>query len=173
MNGNTAHLIFEDMRAGKKTLLKCFVDYPDYYQKYDTLLSILTRIDTLFSTPGEKTEEGKEETAQAMESFGRFFPKHFYRDMTIKMNVLVITGYRQIGEDGDYFKYLKLEQAIERAHHELKELGKQFECVKNKPEKYFLMIKSYKNRQKVDQDITKTRPSSLRKIVILTNLCMK
>ena len=47
-----------------------------------------------------------------MESFGRFFPKHFYRDMTRKMNVLSITGPKQIREDGDYFKYLKLEQAI-------------------------------------------------------------
>ena len=85
------------------------------------------------------------------------FPKHFYRDMTRKMNVLSVTGPRQIREDGDYFKYLKLEQAIERAHHELNELEKQFECVKNKPEKYFLMIKSYKNRQKIDQDIINTR----------------
>ena len=76
--------------------------------------------------------------------------------MTRKMIVLFVTGPRQIREDGDYFKYLKLEQAIERAHHELNELKKQFECVKNKPEKYFLMIKSYKNRQKIDQDITNT-----------------
>ena len=73
------------------------------------------------------------------------------------LNVLAIAGPRQIREDGDYFKYLKLEQAIECAHHELNELEKQFECVKNKPEEYFLMIKSYKNRQKEDQDITKTR----------------
>ena len=50
------------------------------------------------------------------------------------MNVLSITGPKQIREDGDYFKYLKLEQAMERAHHELNELEKQFECVKNKPE---------------------------------------
>ena len=57
MNGNTAHLIFEDMRAGKKTLLKCFVDYPEYYQKYDTLLSILTKIDTLLSTPVKKLKK--------------------------------------------------------------------------------------------------------------------
>ena len=72
------------------------------------------------------------------------------------MHILLIVSPRQIREDGDYFKYLKLEQAIERAHHELNELEKQFECVKNKAEKYFLMVKSYKNRQKVDQDITNT-----------------
>ena len=39
----------------------------------------------------------------------------------------------------------------------LNELEKQYECVKNKREKYFLMIKSYKNLQKTDQNITKTR----------------
>ena len=73
------------------------------------------------------------------------------------MHILSIIGPRQIREDGDFFKYLKLEQAIERAHHELNELEKQYECVKNKSEKYFLMIKSYKNLQKTDQNITKTR----------------
>ena len=67
------------------------------------------------------------------------------------------TAKKNMKEDGDCYKYLKLEQAIERAHHELNELEKQFESVKNKPEKYYLMIKSYKNLQKNDQNITKTR----------------
>ena len=31
MNGNTANLIFDDMRAGKKTLIKCFKDHPELY----------------------------------------------------------------------------------------------------------------------------------------------
>ena len=35
---------------------------------------------------------------------------------------------------------MNLEQAIERAHHELNELEKQFECVKNKPEKFLYDI---------------------------------
>ena len=26
MNGNSAHLIFEDFRAGKNTLISCFID---------------------------------------------------------------------------------------------------------------------------------------------------
>ena len=35
------------------------------------------------------------------------------------------------------------------ANHELNELKTQFEGVKNKPEKYFLMIKSYKKYKKL------------------------
>ena len=39
---------------------------------------------------------------------------------------------QQIRNDGDFFKYLKLEQEIERAHHILNILERRFEAVKNK-----------------------------------------
>ena len=96
MNGKSAHMVFEDYRAGNKTLLNCFKKYPTLYQKYDKLLGILTRIDTLLCTPGEKTKDQQEETAQAMEEFGKFFPVHFKRNLTRKMNILSIVGPRQV-----------------------------------------------------------------------------
>ena len=67
MNGKSPHMVFEDYRAGNKTILNCFKKYPTLYEKYDKLLGILTRIDTLLCTPGEKTKDQQEETAQAME----------------------------------------------------------------------------------------------------------
>ena len=96
MNGKSAHMVFEDYRAGNKTLLNCFKKYPTLYQKYDKLLGILTRIDTLLCTPGQKTKDQQEETAQAMEEFGKFFPEHFKRNLTRKMNILSIIGLRQV-----------------------------------------------------------------------------
>ena len=96
MNGKSAHMVFEDYRAGNKTLLNCFKKYPTLYEKYDKLLGILTRIDTLLCTPGEKTKDQQEETAQAMEEFGKFFPEHFKRNLTRKINILSIIGLRQV-----------------------------------------------------------------------------
>ena len=77
MNGNSAHKVFEDVRAGKFTLIDCFLEYPEYYNKYHELLQILTRIDTLLSTAGEKTMEQREETAVACEKLTEFFPRFF------------------------------------------------------------------------------------------------
>ena len=51
MNGNSAHLIFNDFRAGKNTLISCFSDYPDVYMKFLKLFRILTNIDTLLTKP--------------------------------------------------------------------------------------------------------------------------
>ena len=69
----------------------------------------------------------------------------------------------QIRKDGDFFKYLKLEQEVERAHHILNLLERRFESVKNKGLKYFLMIKAFKNLQKCDFSITMTE-GQLRKL---------
>ena len=52
--------------------------------------------------------------------------------MTRKMSILLIEAPKQVREDGDFFKYLKLEQKIETAHNVLNTLERQFECVKNK-----------------------------------------
>ena len=57
MNVKSAHMVFEDYRAGNNTLLNCFKKYPTLYQKYDKLLGILTRIDTLFCTSSNQQED--------------------------------------------------------------------------------------------------------------------
>ena len=54
MNGNSAHLIFNDFRAGKNTLISCFIEYPEMYLKFLNLFKILTNIDTLLTKPGDQ-----------------------------------------------------------------------------------------------------------------------
>ena len=108
----------------------------------------MTNIDTLLTTPGEKTLEQREQTAQACEEFGNFFPVNFSRPLTRKFHILSYVAPQQIRNDGDFFKYLKLEQEIECAHHVLNILERRFEAVKNKAIKYFLMIRAFKNDSK-------------------------
>ena len=72
------------------------------------------------------------------------------------MHIISFVAPNQIRKDGDFFKYLKLEQEIERAHHVLNILERRFESVKNKAVKYYLMIKEFKNLQKCDFNITLT-----------------
>ena len=103
------------------------------------------------------TIEEREVTAQACEEFGKFFPLNFTKGFTRKMHILSYVAPQQIRSDGDYFKYLKLEQEIERAHHVMNILEIRFECVKNKALKYFLMIRAFKNLQKCDFSITMTK----------------
>ena len=79
-------------------------------------------------------------------------------------SILSIEDPKQAREDGDFFKYLKLEQEIERAHNVLNTLERQFECVKNKVEKFYLMIRGYKNLQKCGKDITSVRKPINKKI---------
>ena len=127
------------------------------------LFTILTNIDTLLTKSGEKTPEERELTAQACEEFGKFFPVNFKRSLTRKMHVISYVAPQQIRNEGDFFKYLKLEQEIERAHHVLNILERRFEAVKNKAVKYFLMIRAFKNLQKSDFSITLTK-SQLEKL---------
>ena len=122
--------------------------------KFLKLFINLTNIDTLLTTPGEKTVEQREKTAQACEEFGKYFPVHFTRPFTRKMHIISFVAPNQIRKDGDFSKYLKLEQEIERAHHVLNILERRFESVKNKAVKYYLMIKEFKNLQKCDFNIT-------------------
>ena len=80
------------------------------------------------------------------------------------MSLLSIEAPKQVREDGDFFKYLKLEQAIERAHNVLNTFERQFECVKIKVEKFYLMIRGYKNLQKCGKDITSVKKPINKKI---------
>ena len=69
---------------------------------------------------------------EALEEFSRYFPVHFFRNMTRKMHILSIIAPEQVRRNGNFYKYLKLEQETERAHHVLNQLEAQYECVKNK-----------------------------------------
>ena len=159
MTGNTAYLVFNDFRSGNNTVLNCFKDHPETYKKFLGLFTILTNIDTLLCSPGEKTIGQREKTAEALEDFGRYFPVNFYRNLTRKMHILSIIAPEQVRSNGNFYKYLKLEQETERAHHVLNLLEIRFECVKNKAMKYFLMLKAFKNIQKTDLGLLKTRHS--------------
>ena len=55
----------------------------------------------LMGPVAKEFEQSKKEikisnTAQAMEEFGKFFPVHFKRNLTRKMNILSIVGPRQV-----------------------------------------------------------------------------
>ena len=131
--------------------------YPETYKKFLGLFTILTNIDTLLCTPGEKSVEQREITALALEEFGKYFPVHFFRNLTRKMHILSVIAPEQVRRNGNFYKYLKLEQETERAHHILNLLEVRFECVKNKAMKYFLMLQAFKNIQKTDLSLLKTK----------------
>ena len=65
------------------------------------------------------------------------------------MYILSIVGPRQVREDPYFFKYLKLEQAIERAHVLLNKLEKRFENIKNQTEKVTSWSESLKYSKKL------------------------
>ena len=66
-----------------------------------------TRSSWVFS--GVKNLEQKEQTADALEEFGRYFLVHFNRNLSI----LSINAPEQVRKDGNFYKYLKLEQKTE------------------------------------------------------------
>ena len=86
-----------------------------------------------------------------VKSVGKFFPVNFKSGLTRKMHVISYVAPQQIRNEGDFFKYLKLEQEIERAHHVLNILERRFEAVKNKALKYFLMIRESKTNHNNEQ----------------------
>ena len=64
---------------------------------------------------------------------------------------------RKVSKHGDWYRYLRLEQETERAHHELNLLEEEFRSVKNKAQKYYLMLKAFKNKQKIDKGVVVPR----------------
>ena len=85
------------------------------------------------------------------------FPVHFFHNLTRKIHILSVIAPEQVRRNGNFYKYLKLEQETERAHHILNFLEVRFECVKNKAIKYFLMLQAFKNIQKTDLSLLKTK----------------
>ena len=70
---------------------------------------------------------------------------------------MAINAPEQVRTDGNFYKYLKLEQETECAHAILNKLEVRYECVKNKAYKYYLMLKEFKNMQKIDSSFLKTK----------------
>ena len=73
------------------------------------------------------------------------------------MHILSIIAPQQVRKNGNFYKYLKLEQETERAHHILNLLEVRYECVKDKAMKYYLMLKEFKNLQKTNLALLKTK----------------
>ena len=120
----------------------------------------LTNIDTKLCSSEKKSIEKREETARVLEESGKYFPVNYNRNLsylTRKMHCLSFSVPLQIKENGDWYKYLRLEQEVDRAHHELNLLEEQFRSVKNKAQNFFLMLKAFKNKQKIDKSVVKPR----------------
>ena len=69
---------------------------PEVYQLFLKFFIILTNIDTLLCKSGEKTLEQREQTAQACEELGKFFPVNFKRPLTRKLHILSYVAPQQI-----------------------------------------------------------------------------
>ena len=144
-------LLWKDFRSGKNTLLNCFIDYPDLYNKYLNVWLALTDCDTKLSTPGGRTNlKQREECAQACENFCKIFPLNFKRNITRKMNSLSLILPRHIRDKGLYYEFLCLEQNGESAHKKLNQAEQKYSCVQNPEERFYLMLKSLKNIDKCD-----------------------
>ena len=71
----------------------------------------------------------------------------FKREDTLKSHQAACSS------NGDYYKFLKLEQEGERLHHILKQLEKKFENVKDPSYKLYLIIREYENILKSDKSL--------------------
>ena len=69
------------------------------------------------------------------------------------MSILSINAPEQVRKDGNFYKYLKLQQETEHSHAILNKLEVRYECVRNKAYKYFLILKAFKNMQKTDSSL--------------------
>ena len=78
------------------------------------------------------------------------------------MSILSINAPEQVRNDGNFYKYLKLEQETEHAHAILNKLEVRYECVRNKAYKYFLILKAFKNMQKTDSSLSQTKHRKLK-----------
>ena len=164
MVGNTAHKVLDNFRDNKNELLKCIKDDPELYNKHLEMWQILAKIEMLLSKPGEKSLERREEAAQACENYTKRFPVLFKRAMTRKMHVISCVLSRDIWENGDYYKYLKLEQAGERLHNVLNQLERQYASVMNIALRYFYMLKALADKQKSSTWMFETQKRKFKKI---------
>ena len=69
------------------------------------------------------------------------------------MHALSLVLPKHIREKGLYYEFLCLEQAGEQAHKKLNEAERTYASIHNPEERFFLMMKSIKNRDKCDLSI--------------------
>ena len=127
--------------AGNYGFLDCLKDRPTLQENYKTIWDILSKARKGFATKNASKAQ-LEDTAQTCEKLTQVFPLLFpQHHITRKMHVLSIVAPKQIREQGAVYKMLKIEQQGEKLHMELNEKEKQFKNIRNKSQKYFLMLR--------------------------------
>ena len=91
--------------------------------------------------------------AKACELFCKIFPLKFKRNLTRKMHALSFVLPKHIRVKGLYYEFLCLEQAGEQAHKKLNEAERTYSSIHNPEDRFYLMLKSIKNRDKCDLTI--------------------
>ena len=114
----------------------------------------LTDCDTQLTKPGGRNNlEQRENCAKVCENFCKIFPVKFKRNLTRKMNSLSLILPKHIRDKGLYYEFLCLEQGGEQAHKKLNQAEQRYSSVHNPEERYYLMLKSFKNLDKCDLSI--------------------
>lgn len=164
--GNTVHKIFKAFRKGNYELLECFNQFPDMHKKFEDCWLSLTDIDTHLTKPGKKTLAMREECAVACEKFCKIFPMHFDRPLRRKMHSLSLVLPWYVRQRGLYYEFLCLEQAGERAHCMLNEAERVYANVQPQENRYFLMVKYLKNRDRSDLSVVQPVPRKKNKSLL-------
>ena len=99
------------------------------------------------------TEEQSEWGARMCEDFPILFPDTM---MTPKMHILSCVLPKQIREQGLVHIMLKVEQEGERLNKQLNELEVGLVHIKDKPKKYFQLIRDYENKIFTDKSLFQT-----------------
>ena len=141
------------LNNGEDVLLECLENEPHLHEKYLQIFKVFSFAFQLLAEPGRKSTEQRELAANACEHFCELFPVLFERNMTRKMHCWSIVLPRSIRQHGDYYKYLRLEQAGEQMHHLLNLLEVQYGNVKNEVYRFYLMIKAIENKLNCDMTI--------------------
>ena len=108
----------------------------------------------------------REECAVACEKFCKIFPMHFDRPLTRKMHSLSLVLPWHVRQRGLYYEFLCLEQAGERAHCRLNEAERVYANVQPQENRYFLMMKYLKNRDRSDLSVVQPVPCKKNKSLL-------
>ena len=104
--------------------------------------------------------------AVACEKFCKLFLMHFDRPLTRKMHSLSLVLPWHMRQKGLYYEFLCLEQAGERAHCRLNEAERVYSNVQPQENRYFLMMKYLKNRDRSDLSVVQSVPRKKNKSLL-------
>ena len=164
--GNMVHKIFNDFRDNPKPiLLRSLESDSDLYNRFLAQWKILTDCDTYFSVK-DPTKEDIKKLIVACELFCKQFPKNFpTKNITRKMDCLSLILPLIIKEKGsNLYKYLKMEQEGERIHQRIKKLDQKYTNVRDKTERYYLIIRDLENENNTDLTDFQRKKRNFRKI---------